>query len=48
MSSVKLPLNVPPMEDESHASSDLSGRIWTFCKEQSRKENMNGNLLEWC
>ena len=27
MSSVKLPLNIPSMEEESHAPTDLSGRI---------------------
>ena len=33
MSSVQLPLNTPSMEDESHASTDLTRRINTFCKE---------------
>ena len=33
MDSVRLPVNVPPMEDESHASTDLSGKILAFCKE---------------
>ena len=37
MGSVKLPLNVPILEDESHASTDLSSRIRTFCKEQKEK-----------
>ena len=37
MDSVRLPVNVPPMEDESHASTDLSGRIRAFCKEQKEK-----------
>ena len=33
MSSVWLPLNIPLMEEESHASTDLTRRIYTFCKE---------------
>ena len=33
MSSVKLPLNIPLMEEEFHAPTDLSGRIHVFCKE---------------
>ena len=33
MGSVRLPLNIPPLEDESHASTDLFSRIRTFCKE---------------
>ena len=33
MGSVRLPTDVPPLEDESHVSSDLTGRIQTFCKE---------------
>ena len=33
MSSVWLPLNIPLMEEESHASTDLTRRIHTFCKE---------------
>ena len=37
MSSVRLPLNIPSMEDESHVSTDLIGRINTFCKEQKEK-----------
>ena len=37
MSSVRLPLNIPSMEDESHAHTDLSGRIQAFCKEQKEK-----------
>ena len=32
-SSVWLPLNIPLMEEESHASTDLTRRIHTFCKE---------------
>ena len=37
MSSVRLPLNIPSLEDESHAPIDLSSRIWAFCKEQKEK-----------
>ena len=33
MSSVHLPLNTLSMEEESHASTDLTRRINTFCKE---------------
>ena len=33
MSSVQLPLNIPLMEEESHASTDLTRRINMFCKE---------------
>ena len=32
-SSVQLPLNIPLMEEESHALTDLTGRIHAFCKE---------------
>ena len=46
MSSVRLPLNIPSMEEESHAPTDLSGRIRAFCKEWKEKENRNGNLLK--
>ena len=37
MSSVRLPLNIPSVEDESHAPTDLSSRIQAFCKEQKDK-----------
>ena len=33
VSSVRLPLNIPSMEEESHAPTDLSGRIHAFCRE---------------
>ena len=33
MSSVHLPLNIPLIEEESHAPTDLTKRIHTFCKE---------------
>ena len=37
MSSIRLPLNIPLTEEESHASTDLTGRIHVFCKEQKEK-----------
>ena len=37
ISSVQLPLNIPVMKEESHASSDLTRRINNFCKEQKEK-----------
>ena len=37
MSSVRLPLNIPSLDDESHAPTDLSSRIWAFCKEWKEK-----------
>ena len=37
MSSVRLPLNIPSMEEESCAPTDLSGRIHAFCREQKEK-----------
>ena len=37
MSSVRLPLNIPSMEEESHAPTDLSDRIRAFCKEWKEK-----------
>ena len=37
MSSVWLPLNISSMEDESHASTDLTRKIHAFCKEQKEK-----------
>ena len=33
MSSVRLPLNIPSMEEESCAPTDLSGKIHAFCRE---------------
>ena len=37
MSSVRLPLNIPSMEEESRAPTDLSDSIWAFCKERKEK-----------
>ena len=47
MSSVRLPLNIPSLEDESHAPTDLSSGSGPFVRNGKRKENMSGNLLEW-
>ena len=38
MSSVRLPLNIPLMEEELHAPTDLSGRIQAFCKDMEGKK----------
>ena len=37
MRSVRLPLNIPLIEEESHAPTDLLRRIHRFCKEQKEK-----------
>ena len=37
MSSVRLPLNIPSLEDESHAPTNLSNKIWAFCQEWKEK-----------
>ena len=37
MSSVQLPLNIPLMEEESCASTDLTRRVHVFCKEWKEK-----------
>ena len=39
MSSVRLPLNIPSMEDESHAPTNLSNRIQAFRQEWKEKRN---------
>ena len=46
MSSVRLPSNIPPWEDESHAPTDLSGRIRAFCKEQKEKRKQEWESLK--
>ena len=46
MSSVRLPLNIPSVEEESHAPTDLSDRIQAFCKERKEKGNRNENHLK--
>ena len=37
MGSVQLPLSIPSLEEESHASTDLTRRIHVFCKEQKER-----------
>ena len=37
MSNVRLPLNIPLLEDESCASTNLSNRIQAFCQEWKEK-----------
>ena len=44
MSSVWLPLNIPLMEEESHAYTDLTRRIHAFCKEQKEKRKQEWEL----
>ena len=34
---MRLPVNIPSLEDKSHAPTNLSSRIWAFCKEQKEK-----------
>ena len=46
MSSVRLPLDIPSMEEESHAPTDLSGRIRAFCKEQKEKRKQEWESLK--
>ena len=46
MSSVWLPLNIPMMEEESHAPTDLSGRIHTFCRECKEKRKQEWESLK--
>ena len=38
MSSVRLPVNIPTMEEESQTPTDLLGRIHAFCKEWKEKK----------
>ena len=45
MSSVRLPLNIPSMEEESSALPDLSEFV-PFVRNKRRKENRNGNQLD--
>ena len=46
MSSVRLPLNIPSMEEELHAPTDLSGRIQAFCKERKEKRKQEWESLK--
>ena len=47
MSSIRLPLNIPLMEEESHAPTDLSGRIHVFCREckEKRKQEWESHKI---
>ena len=47
MSSVKLPLDMPSLENVSRESIDLPQRIHIFVKNGERKEDMNGSLSRW-
>ena len=47
MSSVRLPLDTPSMEDKSHGPTDLPKNNTSLLSGKERgKENMNGNLLK--
>ena len=46
MSSVKLPLGMPLLENVSHASIDLPQRIHTFCQEQREKRRHEWESLK--
>ena len=49
MSSVRLPLNIPLMEEESHTPTDLTKRIHMFCKEQKerRRQEWESHRKAW-
>ena len=40
MSSVRLPLNIPFMEEESHAPTDLTGEYMHFVKKRKKETGM--------
>ena len=46
MSSVRLPLNIPLVEEELHVPTDLSGRIQAFCKEWKEKRKQEWKSLK--
>ena len=46
MSSVRLPLNIPSLEEESQAPTDLSSRIQAFCKEWKEKRKHEWESLK--
>ena len=46
MSSVRLPLNIPSMEDESHVPTELSSRIQAFCKEWKEKRKQEWESIK--
>ena len=46
MSSVRLPLNIPSMEEESHAPTDLSVGFMPFARNGRKEGSRNGNHLK--
>ena len=46
MSIVRLPLDVPSLEDMSHGSENLPKRIQTFCQEQKEKRKHEWESLK--
>ena len=46
MSSVRLPLDVPSLEDMSHGSENLPKRIQTFCQDQKEKRKHEWESLK--
>ena len=46
MSSVKLPFNMPSLENASHESTNLPQRIQTFCQEQKEKRRQEWESLK--
>ena len=46
MSSVRLPLDMPSLEDMSHVSGNLPKRIQTFCQEQKEKRKHEWKSLK--
>ena len=46
MSSVKLPLDMPSLENISHESTNLPQRIHTFCQEQKEKRRHEWESLK--
>ena len=46
MSSVRLPLDTPSMENESHGPTNFQKEYNPFVRKGKKKENMSGNLLK--
>ena len=46
MSSIRLPVNIPTMEEDSQTPTDLSGRIHAFCKEWKEKRKQEWESLK--
>ena len=46
MSSVRLPLDTPSLEDESHGSTNLPKRIHAFCQERKEKRKYKWESLK--